>query len=306
MNSEFLFIIKPQSTNRRITIISFSTKYGLPLHSFSVILEIEIAISPQMKGELMDQIKIGKFIAEMRKEQDLTQKDLADALGISNKTISKWECGNGMPDYSIMENLCDVLKINVNELISGERLPSADYTKKAEENIMSLIQESSKMKQTSKLEFIISIIAMIGLIGGLLLMIFSFGGMAAFSNFLDVPILTIVLIITLSILALSGLLSDFCKAFCYVTKKECVTSIQDLKKALRATKTAVLAVNIAGILCTIVSVIIVLDVTTPDTFSEHFPMWFAVALLSVCYGLIFSLLLLPVIVRLKNLFEEHE
>ena len=50
----------------------------------------------------MDQIKIGKFIAEMRKEQNLTQIDLAEKLGISNKTISKWECGNGMPDYAVM------------------------------------------------------------------------------------------------------------------------------------------------------------------------------------------------------------
>ena len=57
----------------------------------------------------MDQIKIGKFIAEMRKEQNLTQIDLAEQLGISNKTISKWECGNGMPDYSVMETLCEIL-----------------------------------------------------------------------------------------------------------------------------------------------------------------------------------------------------
>ena len=84
----------------------------------------------------MDQIKIGKFIAEMRKEQNLTQIDLAEKLGISNKTVSKWECGNGMPDYSVMEELCDILQINVNELLSGERLPSKDYTKKAEENMI--------------------------------------------------------------------------------------------------------------------------------------------------------------------------
>lgn len=254
----------------------------------------------------MDQIKIGKFISEMRKEQNLTQKDLADALGISNKTISKWECGNGMPDYSIMENLCDVLKINVNELISGERLPSADYTKKAEENIMSLIQESNKIKQTTKFEFVLSTIAIIGFISGLLLMIFSFGGLAAFGNFLDVPILTILFVITLSILVLSGSLSDFGKSFYYVIKKECGTNIQDLKKALRAAKTTVLTVNIAGILCTIVSVIIILDAMTSTISAEYFSMWFAVALLSVCYGLIFSLILLPVIVRLQNLIEEHE
>ena len=92
----------------------------------------------------MDQIKIGKFIAEMRKEQNLTQIDLAEKLGISNKTVSKWECGNGMPDYALVESLCEVLNINVNELLSGERLPSKEYNKKAEENMMSLIQESGE------------------------------------------------------------------------------------------------------------------------------------------------------------------
>ena len=93
----------------------------------------------------MDQIKIGKFIAEMRKEQNLTQMDLAEKLEISNKTISKWECGNGMPDYVVMEKLCEILKINVNELLSGERLPSQEYSKKAEANIMSLMQETGSV-----------------------------------------------------------------------------------------------------------------------------------------------------------------
>lgn len=99
----------------------------------------------------MDQIKIGKFIAEMRKEQNLTQIDLAEKLGISNKTVSKWECGNGMPDYAVMEELCVILNINVNELLSGERLPSKDYNKKAEENMMSLIHESSEYRKREKI-----------------------------------------------------------------------------------------------------------------------------------------------------------
>ena len=69
----------------------------------------------------MDQIKIGKFIAEMRKEQNMTQRQLAEHLNISDKTVSKWECGKGMPDNSILLELCDVLQINVNELLSGEK-----------------------------------------------------------------------------------------------------------------------------------------------------------------------------------------
>ena len=79
----------------------------------------------------MDQIKTEKFIAAMRKEQKLTQRQLADILGISDKTVSKWECGNGMPEVSLMLPLCESLKINVNELLSGEKLTDDNYHQKA-------------------------------------------------------------------------------------------------------------------------------------------------------------------------------
>ena len=95
----------------------------------------------------MDQIKIGNFISTMRKEQGLTQRQLADKLLISDKTVSKWECGKGMPEVSLMLPLCDALGINLNELFSGEKLTDADYKKKAEENIMNLVKEKSESKK---------------------------------------------------------------------------------------------------------------------------------------------------------------
>ena len=88
----------------------------------------------------MDQIKIGKFIAAMRKEQNLTQRQLAELLRISDKTVSKWECGNGLPEVGTMLPLCETLHINVNELLTGERL-DAQYQEKAEENLVNLVQE---------------------------------------------------------------------------------------------------------------------------------------------------------------------
>ena len=94
----------------------------------------------------MDQIKIGKFISEMRKEQSLTQSELAEMLNISNKTISKWECGNGMPELSLLTPLCQILKINLNELFSGEKLTNSNYLEKAEENIYTLIKENEKVQ----------------------------------------------------------------------------------------------------------------------------------------------------------------
>ncbi len=95
----------------------------------------------------MDQIKIGRFIAATRKEQNFTQRQLAEKLNISDKTVSKWECGNGLPEASLMLPLCDALKINVNELLSGERLSDDNYHEKAEENVMDLIREKEESKK---------------------------------------------------------------------------------------------------------------------------------------------------------------
>lgn len=95
----------------------------------------------------MDQIKIGKFIAEIRKEKGLTQSQLAEKLLISNKTVSKWETGKGMPEVSLMLPLCEELGINVNELLTGERIPTKNYIEKAEENMMKLVNEAQESKK---------------------------------------------------------------------------------------------------------------------------------------------------------------
>ena len=69
----------------------------------------------------MNQIKIGNFIKQCRKEKNLTQEELAQKLGTTSKSISRWENGNTMPDYSILKQLCDELNININELLTGEK-----------------------------------------------------------------------------------------------------------------------------------------------------------------------------------------
>lgn len=113
----------------------------------------------------MDQIKIGRFIAAMRKEQSFTQKQLAEQLGISDKTISKWETGNGMPEVSLMLPLCEALKINVNELLSGERLTEHNYHARAEENMVKLIQEKdNKQKEDKKQVIAVTLISVLLLI----------------------------------------------------------------------------------------------------------------------------------------------
>ena len=77
----------------------------------------------------MEQVKIGKFIAECRKKKNLTQMQLAEKLNITDRAISKWETGKGMPDSSIMLELCNELDISVNELLSGELIDMKNYNK---------------------------------------------------------------------------------------------------------------------------------------------------------------------------------
>ena len=89
----------------------------------------------------MNQLKIGKFIAKCRKMKNMTQADLAEKLNITDRAISKWETGKGMPDSSIMLDLCDELSITVNELLSGEMIKMEDHDKKAEENLVKLQKE---------------------------------------------------------------------------------------------------------------------------------------------------------------------
>lgn len=88
----------------------------------------------------MDQEKTGKFIAELRKEKAMTQKELAQQLGVSDKTVSKWETGRGLPEISIMQSLCQKLDVSINELLSGNRLDTEAYREKAEENLTALMK----------------------------------------------------------------------------------------------------------------------------------------------------------------------
>lgn len=92
----------------------------------------------------MNQEKIGKFIANMRKEKKLTQQDLAEKLNVSDRTIGNWENGRNMPDLSLFKPLCDELGITINELISGEKLKKEVYQEKFEENVIKTIDYSSK------------------------------------------------------------------------------------------------------------------------------------------------------------------
>ena len=94
----------------------------------------------------MNQIKIGKFIAELRKEKEMTQKELADKLGVTDRAVSKWENGRGMPDVSLLRKISEILEITVNELLSAEKIEDRDKEKMLEENYYYVVDSKVKLE----------------------------------------------------------------------------------------------------------------------------------------------------------------
>lgn len=140
----------------------------------------------------MDQIKTGKFIQEMRKAQGLTQRQLAEKLSISDKTVSKWETGCGLPEVSIMPELCNLLGISVNELLAGQKLDDGQYYKKAEENMLALIREKAEAKKKLILSIIVGTMTVIS--GTTLLLL---------AGLLEMPIWLRIVLIALAVIVYS-------------------------------------------------------------------------------------------------------
>ncbi len=102
----------------------------------------------------MNQLQIGRFIAECRKEKGLTQSQLAEKLGITNRAVSKWETGNSMPDVSIMIELCEIFSISVNDLLCGKKLNTEEQKMENEKNTLSMVlakKELFHLKMSAKI-----------------------------------------------------------------------------------------------------------------------------------------------------------
>lgn len=161
----------------------------------------------------MDQIKMGRFIFQQRKEINLTQKQLAEKLGVSDKTISKWENGDRMPDIALLQLLCQTLEIDVNELLSGEKINQDEYVSKANENFVELVRDIHESKTED-------IYVKGGFVAGIILVVVSLLGMAiALGGVVQLPYYldyrTAFFLIGLYILGLvfSGSLKDYLSAY---------------------------------------------------------------------------------------------
>lgn len=110
----------------------------------------------------MDQIKIGKFIAECRKNKNLTQMQLAEKMGVTDRAVSKWENGRSLPDSSIMLDLCKELGISVNDLLSGEVVTMENYNKELEKNLVDMAKQKEEAdKKLLHLEIVMGVACII-------------------------------------------------------------------------------------------------------------------------------------------------
>ena len=251
---------------------------------------------------MFDQEKTGKFIAENRRQKELTQKDLAEKLGISDKTVSKWETGHGMPDVSVIPELCEILSVNSNELLAGEKLESAEsFSQKAEENVMELMKTNKTVSAKSRWSFI-------GGIAGLLLLFLYMLSLGGFNGnylirFIDLPSFCCVAGVTILILVASGNLGSFFKGIGLAFKKSSIAgdggaeNDPDIKAAFSAIKTAITANLFGGLFGTLTALMYLLtQLTSPEQIGPNV----AVALITMFYGLFFAILLLPIRERLHR------
>lgn len=121
----------------------------------------------------MNQIKIGEFISSQRKKKNLTQAALAEKLGITDRAVSKWECGKGLPDVSLMLDLCEIFSITVNELLCGEVISMENSNLKNEQLLLDMAKELEKKDKTIRTSmWTIMIVSMTALLAGIFISAF--------------------------------------------------------------------------------------------------------------------------------------
>ena len=245
---------------------------------------------------MLNQEKTGRFMAEMRRQQNLTQRQLAEQVGVSDKTVSKWETGRSMPDNAILLDVCLLLNISVNELLSGEKFTEENYVDKAEETMIELVKETEYHKRKGNWTIFGTIFSFLMLVLACTFVILSTAGVKSLSWFIDLPSIIIPLGITFFVLIASESLWDFGQAFVIVYGKR-NHNHEQIKDAWCAMKSVLATIPIAGVFTFLVGIVAIIGhLTNPELLGPHL----AVAILSLFYCSIIEILLIPTAVRLHK------
>lgn len=147
----------------------------------------------------MDQIKIGNFIQEKRKEKNITQLELAERLGVTDRAVSKWENGICLPDAGTMPELCSILDISINDLFSGEEVDMKNNEKKLEENLLEMTKaKEERDKQLLHVEYVVGLISIIVFI--ILVLLASYAPMKDWVRFVIIGVTTAAIILVAFVL----------------------------------------------------------------------------------------------------------
>ena len=236
----------------------------------------------------MDQEKIGAFISTLRKEQGMTQQQLADAIGVSNKTISKWECGKGMPELALIVPLCHILQISINEFLSGEHLLENGYTEKAEVNMMNLLQETENSKKKSRSSLLAFGITVIIFLFVVLYSVITNMGISMNMLFVDMPTLLSMFLVTALFLLGTNLGLPFFDSFRIIFGKTKITFLG------------------MGFLESCISFMAIQPMGEGTLLFTGLSISISIALNGILYGLIGFLLLLPIQVRLEIMYMQKQ
>ncbi|MCI8327418.1 MAG: helix-turn-helix domain-containing protein [Lachnospiraceae bacterium] len=248
---------------------------------------------------MLDQEKTGKYIAEKRKQLGMTQKELAEKIGLTDKAVSKWERGKSIPDSSLFEELCKIFQISLNEFLSGEDLEKECYPDKAEENMKVLIKEKHIQKKSSRIVIVGLITGFLLIMLGLYAALLNAEGFGAIARFIDFPSFLFLLGIVLVILALSGTLLDFFKMFAICFQKKEVDREQ-IQRSYKVTKWVLVLNLLAGTFVSVGQTILTLSAI--EDLVEGFHM-LSVLAIALWYSIFLDLLLLPFLFRLQKFKE---
>jgi transcriptional regulator with XRE-family HTH domain len=242
---------------------------------------------------MLDQQRTGAFITELRKEKGYTQKQLADEIGVSDKAVSRWETGRGLPDTSVMPQLCESLSISLNELLAGERLTGDAYTGKAEEIMVDLMKKTEDYeleKKRGRKGLLIGFVLLLAFFGFVLVTITAHP-LNTIANFIDIPsLLFIVFVLYISLLA-GGYVKDFHLAFKTIIGRGKIDAdkfdeiVWSMEYALEF---AIKAVLMGSFFVTLISLVVIFTrIKDPAVIGVNI----AVALLTPIYALFFTLII---------------
>lgn len=244
----------------------------------------------------MNQIEIGKFISESRKAKALTQKQLADQIGVTDKTVSKWETGMRLPDAGILIDLCRTLEIDINELLAGEVLQGDEYAEKAESNIVELVGEINAVTNESKGRRMGTIVGIVFIVLALVMIMVNAVGVSGLQNFIDLPTIFTLLGLSFLIIAFIGYFHDFRNAFvlCFIKKSK---TDKEIKASVEAMKFSCLVTLASGMLLSIIGGISALGCI--DNIAFIGPA-LARMILSIFYTLLLEIIYLSILFRIKQ------